>query len=146
MQEEKRCKVSGGEVQDGRRHKLSGSEVQEGRRRKVYGGQVQEGEWREMSGGEVQEGENGWGENSGVVAETTTTLTQTMTEDMDYAIVPIVWVRLVTALRVPPHQFVLIKVRVDGKYDRLYPLLFQHQEAVEESLGVCEGDAIVHPN
>ena len=131
--EGKRCKVSGGEVQEGRRHKVSGGEVQEGRRRKV-------------SGGEVLEGENSGGESPGGVADTTTTLTQTMTEDMDYAIVPMVRVRLVTALRVPPHQFVFAKVRVDGDYARSDPLLFQHQEAVEESLGVRAGDALVHLN
>ena len=157
--EGKRCKVSGGEVQEGRRRKVSGGEVQEGRRRKVSGGEVQEGRRRKVSGGEVQEGrrckvsggevlegENSGGESPGGVAETTTTLTQTMTEDMDYAIVPMVRVRLVTALRVPPHQFVFAKVRVDGDYAHSDPLLFQHQEAVEESLGVCAGDALVHLN
>ena len=65
---------------------------------------MQEGERHKMSGGEVQEGENGGGESQGGVAEMATTLTQTMTEDMDYAIVLMVCVRLATALRVPLHQ------------------------------------------
>ena len=79
---------------------------------------MQEGERCKVSGSE--DGENGGGESQGGVAETTTTLIQTMIEDMDYAIVPMVHVRLGTAIRVPPHQFVL---QIDDDYVRSDPLL-----------------------
>ena len=77
------------------------------------------------------------------VTGVTTSATQTTVDDEDCdAMVPMVCVRLVTSLRVRPHQSVLAQVKTDTDHLNSDPLLLQYQKEVEESLGVRVGDSL----
>ena len=81
------------------------------------------------------------------VTKTAISATRTATHRAEGdASVPMVLVRLITSLRVLPHQSVLARVRIDTKYANSEPLLLQWEEDVEDSLGVSMGDALICPN
>ena len=61
------------------------------------------------------------------------------------AVIPMVRVRLVTSLRVPPYQSIRAQVETDDDCAKPGPLLLQYRQDVEESLGICADDVVIDP-
>ena len=76
-----------------------------------------------------------------------TTATQTTEDDLECdATVPMVRVRLVQSVRLPPHQSVLSQVRIEDDWLSSDPLLLQYDSSTEQTTGVCVGDALIQPS
>ena len=60
-------------------------------------------------------------------------------------VVPMVCIRLVTSVRVPPYQSVQAEVTADPKRDVLGPLLLQYRPDIEGCLGVRAEDVVIDP-